>query len=117
MDILSRQIFPMPPDFAAANAIIARFCASLVTRPDRDEVRAQLAAAFVEHVGDLWLAGRDAVSPEWIAANVDEVLATIERLYEMAADDERPGVGEFLGRMAWLPALLERLDRPAPLDG
>ena len=107
----------MHPDLAAAHAIIARFCASLVTRPDRDEVRAQRAAAFVEHVGDLWLAGRDAVSPEWIAANVDEVLATIERLYAKADADERPGVGEFLGRMAWLPALLQRLDQPAPRDG
>jgi hypothetical protein len=29
----------------------------------------------------------------------------------------RPGVGEFLDRMAWLPALLQRLDQPAPLDG
>ena len=107
----------MSPDLAAAHAIISGFCVSLVTRPDRDEVRTQLAAAFVEHVGDLWPAGRDAASPEWIAANVDEVLATIERLYAMAADDERPGVGEFLGRMAWLPALLERLDRPVPRDG
>jgi hypothetical protein len=107
----------MPPNLAAAHAIIARFCVSLLTRPDREEVRTQLAAAFVEHVGELWPAGRDAASPEWIAANVDEVLATIERLYAMAADDERPGVGEFLDRMAWLPALLERLDRPAPLDG
>jgi hypothetical protein len=71
----------MPPNLAAAHAIIARFCVSLVTRPDRDEVRTQLAAAFVEHVGDLWPAGRDAASPEWIAANVDEVLATVERLY------------------------------------
>ena len=58
----------MPPDLAAAHAIIARFRVSLVTRPDRDEVRTQLAAAFVEHVGDLWPAGRDAASPEWIAA-------------------------------------------------
>ena len=100
----------MPPDLAAAHVIIARFRASLATRPDRDEVRAQLAAAFVEHVGDLWLGGREDVSPEWIAANVDEVLATIERLYATAADDERPGSGEFLGRMAWLPALLQRLE-------
>jgi hypothetical protein len=107
----------MLPDLAAAHSIIARFCVSLVTRPDRDEVRAQLAVAFVEHVGDLWPAGRDEASPEWIAANVDEVLATIERLYATAADDERPSVGEFLRRMAWLPALLERLDQPAPLDG
>ena len=91
----------MPPDLAAAHVIIARFRVSLATCPDRDEVRAQLAAAFVEHVGDLWLAGRDAVSPEWIAANVDEVpWPTIERLYAKADDDERPGVGEFLGRMA-----------------
>jgi hypothetical protein len=80
-------------------------------------VRTQLAAAFVEHVGDLWPAGRDAASPEWIAANVDEVLATIERLYAMAADDERAGSGEFLGRMAWLPALLQRLGQPVPRDG
>ena len=107
----------MPPNLAAAHAIIARFCVSLLTRPDREEVRTQLAAAFVEHVGDLWPAGRDAASPEWIAANVDEVLATIEQLYAKADDDERPGVGEFLDSMAWLPALLERLDRPAPLDG
>src|SRR5215468_2522076 len=111
--ILSRQKFPMPPDLAAAHAIIARFCVSLVTRPDRDEVRAQLAAAFVEHVGDLWPAGRDEASPEWIAANVDEVLATIERLYATAADDERPGVGEFLERLGWLPPLLANLDAGA----
>jgi hypothetical protein len=106
----------MHPDLAAAHAIIARFCVSLETRPDRDEVRVQLAAAFVEHVGDLWPAGRDEAAPEWIAANVDEVLATLERLYAMAADDQRPGVGEFLDRMAWLPALLQRLDPPVPRD-
>ena len=107
----------MPPDLAAAHAIIAQFRVSLVTRPDRVEVRAQLASTFVEHVGDLWPAGRDAASPEWIAANVDEVLATIERLYAMADDDKRPGAGEFLGRMAWLPALLQRLEQPVPRDG
>ena len=31
-------------------------------------------------------------------------------LYAMAADDGRPHVGDFLGRMTWLPALLQRLD-------
>ena len=100
----------MSSDIVAARAIIAQFCVSLVTRPDRDEVRAQLAAAFVEHVGDLWPAGRDEASPEWISANVDEVLATIERLYAVAADDKRPRAGEFLTRMAWLPTLLADLD-------
>jgi hypothetical protein len=103
----------MRPDLAAAHAVIARFRVSLMTRPDREEVRAKLAAAFVEHVGDLWPAGRDEASPEWIAANVDEVLATIERLYAMAADDERPGVGDFLDRMTWLPLLLANLDAGA----
>src|SRR5262245_5094389 len=100
----------MRPDLAAAHAIIARFRVSLMTRPDREEVREQLAAAFVEHVGDPWPAGRDEASPGWIAANVDDVLATIERLYASAADDERPGAGEFLDRMAWLPLLLANLD-------
>src|SRR5215468_9581138 len=108
--MLPRQRLPMHTDLAAAHAIIARFRGSLVTRPDRDKVRAQLAAAFIGHVGDLWLGGREDVSPEWVAANVDEVLATIERLYATAADDKRPGSGEFLGRMAWLPALLQRLE-------
>jgi len=103
----------MRPDLAAAHAVIARFRVSLGTRPDREEVRAQLAAAFVEHVGDLWPAGRDEASPEWIAANVDEVLASIERLYARAAEDERPGAGEFLDRMAWLPPLLANLDAGA----
>ena len=107
----------MPPDLAAAHAIIARFRVSLAARPDRDEVRAQLAAAFVEHVGDLWLGGRDVASPEWIAANVDDVLATIEQLYAKAAADQRPHVGEILDRMEWLPVLLQRLDQPVPRDG
>lgn len=107
----------MPPDLAAAHAVIARFRVALATRPDRDEVRAQLATAFVEHVGDLWLGGRDVASPEWIAANVDDVLAMMERLYAKAADDERPHVGEFLDRMAWLPVLLQRLDPPMPRGG
>jgi hypothetical protein len=26
-------------------------------------------------------------------------------------------VGEFLDRMAWLPALLQRFDQPVPRDG
>src|SRR5215813_1933287 len=103
----------MRPDLAAAHAVIARFRVSLGTRPDREEVRAQLAAAFIGHVGDLWPAGRDEASPEWIAANVDEVLATIERLYATAADDKRPGSGEFLERLTWLPPLLANLDAGA----
>ena len=85
---------------------IARLSASLPVRPDADRVRALLAEAFIAHIDDLWPAGRDQGSPEWIAANVDGVLATIERLCALALDGEHPGGDEFLNRMAWLPRLL-----------
>ena len=44
-------------------------------------------------------------------ANVDAILATLDRLYAMAAKDH-PGAGEFLIRLAWLPPLLADLERP-----
>jgi hypothetical protein len=74
-------------------------------RPARD------AATARSH---LWPAGDPNATPQWIAANVDEMLATIERLYAMATDDQ-PGSAEFLDRMAWLPALLAEFDdAPGP---
>ena len=56
-------------------------------------------------------------SLEWIAANVDEILATIERLYAHAGEVEGAGVIEFLDRMSWLPPLLAELDQGQLLDG
>ena len=50
-------------------------------------------------------------------ANVDAILATVERLYAMATDDQ-PGAAEFLDRMAWLPALVDEIAAEgARLDG
>lgn len=88
---------------------IARLSASLPVRPDADRVRALLAEAFIAHIDALWPAGRDQGSPEWIAANVDSMLATIERLYAVAIADEYPGAVEFLERMRWLPKLIADL--------
>jgi hypothetical protein len=80
-------------------------------------VRAVLASAFADHAGELWLQGEPCATPEWLAANVDSVLAVVERLYAVAADSDNLGAGEFLDRLAWLPALLAALDRPGkPLD-
>jgi hypothetical protein len=87
---------------------IAQLSAALPLRPDADRVRHRLAAAFVVHSDALWPAGQDQGSPEWIAANVDSILATVERLYAMATDDQ-PGASEFLDRMAWLPALVDEI--------
>jgi hypothetical protein len=56
--------------------------------------------------------GEPCATPEWLAANVDSVLAVVERLYAVAADSDNPGAGEFLDRLAWLPPLLADLDRP-----
>ena len=98
------------------HAAIAAFSARLPLRPDADRVRHRLAEAFIGHVEDLWPAGDAAATPEWIAANVDGMIATLERLYALAAEDEHPGVGTFLYRMSWLPPLLADLDQGKPLD-
>jgi hypothetical protein len=85
---------------------IAAFSAGLPLRPEAERVRERLAAALVAHVDDLWPAGEPAATPEWIAANVNETLATMERLYAVAAVSDQPGAIEFLDRMSWLPPLL-----------
>jgi hypothetical protein len=95
----------------SAHERIARLSARLCLRPDADRVRHLLADAFIEHIDDLWPAGDPNATPEWIGDNVDAMLATLERLYAAATDDQ-PGAAEFLDRMAWLPALLADLDRP-----
>ena len=99
------------------HATIAAFSAKLPLRRDAEWVRHRLAEAFSAHVEDLWPAGDAAATPEWIAANVDGMIATLERLYALAAEDEHPGVGTFLYRMAWLPPLLAELEPGKPLDG
>ena len=91
------------------HAAIARLSASLPVRPDAEHLRELLAAAFIAHIEDLWPAGRDQGSPEWITVNVDSILATIERLYLMALEGY-PGAGEFFDRMRWLPALVDDID-------
>ena len=52
-----------------------------------------------------------AVTHEWSVANVDAILATLDRLYAVAAKDH-PGAGEFLIRLARLSPLLADLDNP-----
>jgi hypothetical protein len=50
----------------------------------------------------------------WIEGHIDELLATLERLWAEASCG--PMAREFLDRMAWLPELLKNLDQPVPLD-
>jgi hypothetical protein len=94
----------------AQHQFIAAFSARLPLRPDAEQARFVLANAFAEHHGDLWPLGDPSATPEWIAANVDVVLATVERLYRVAIQGF-PGSDEFLDRMEWLPALLVDLER------
>ena len=97
-------------------AVISRFCTQLAIRPDGAELRAKLAAAFVDHHSDLWPFGDPSATPQWVEGHVDEILATVERLYQQATCG--PVAQEFLDRMAWLPPLLKGLDRPLlSLDG
>jgi hypothetical protein len=94
------------------HAIVVAFSVSLLLRPDAERVRAILAAAFVDHTGELWPAGDAAATPEWIREHVDSILTTLERLYAMIAAGEHPDADAFLYRMRWLPPLLVDLARP-----
>jgi hypothetical protein len=75
-------------------------------------VRAILAAAFVDHADELWPAGDDAATPEWIRENVDSILASLERLYEVVVAGEHPDADAFLYRMRWLQPFLVDLAQP-----
>ena len=94
------------------HAIVIAYSVGLPFRPDAERVRAILAAAIVDHAGELWPAGDDAATPEWIRENVDSILATLERLYAGVVAGEYPDADAFLYRMRWLPPLLVDLARP-----
>jgi len=88
------------------HAVVMAFSMGLALRPDAERVRAILAAAFVDHAGEIWPEGDAAATPEWIRENVDLILATLERLYEVVVAGEHPDAEEFLYRMRWLPLFL-----------
>jgi hypothetical protein len=106
-----------PIDPEEQRELISAFCTRLALRPDGDAVRARLAQAFVEHHRDLWPFGDPNATPALIEANIDSLLATVERLYSVAIQGF-PGSDEFFERMGWLPQLLVKLDKPGMLlDG
>ena len=94
------------------HAIVVAFSVALPWRSDAERLRAILAAAFVDHAGELWPAGDAAATPEWIREHVDSILASLDRLYAAVAAGEHPGADAFLHRMRWLPPLLVDLARP-----
>ena len=56
----------MTPTPESQHTIVAAFNVGLPIRHDAERVRAILAAAFVDHADELWPAGDDAATPEWI---------------------------------------------------
>ena len=96
------------------HAFIATFSAGLARRPDAEQVRCSLAAAFAYHASDIWPQGNPNATPNWIATHTDEILATIGRLYALAIEGDRRGTAEFLERMAWLPELLHKITNATP---
>ena len=72
-----------------------------------------LADAFIEHIDSFWPEGRDQGSSDWIRANVDEVLAVIEWLYNVVAETTTGGAMEFVDRDELAAAAAGRA-RPRP---
>jgi hypothetical protein len=91
------------------HAIVIAYSVGLPFRPDAERVRAILAAAIVDHAGELWPAGDDAPTPEWIRENIDSILASLEQLYAAVVAGEHPDADAFLDRMQWLPPFLVNL--------
>jgi len=76
--------------------------------PATDErVRLRLGTAFIEHAADLWPQGVPAAAtPEWIRANVDDILGMLERMLRNDGRDVR----RVPHRLHWLLWLLDDLD-------
>jgi hypothetical protein len=72
----------------------------------------RLAAAFIEHAGDLWPQGEPNATPEWIRANAFDILAMLELMLRHDGRDVR----RLPHRLHWLLWLLADLDRGTSLD-
>src|SRR5688572_31668270 len=84
--------------------------ATLALRPDAERVRLRLGTAFVEHVDDLWPQGEPAATPEWIRANVDDILAALEVMFAIGPQGRASNLRRIPHRMHWLLWLLAELD-------
>jgi hypothetical protein len=78
----------------------------LALRPDAHRLRLRLGTAFIEHVDDLWPEGEPDATPEWIRANVDNILAALERPLRRDGRDVR----RLPHRLHWLLWLLAELE-------
>jgi hypothetical protein len=72
--------------------IISDFTTRLALRSDGDRVHAALAIAFYDRCDSLWPVNSSCATPQWIANNVDEILATAERLYGDAVPSGGAGI-------------------------
>jgi hypothetical protein len=76
-----------------------------------------LGTAFIEHVDDLWPEGEPAATPEWIRANVDSILATLEQMFVIGRDGRAANLRRIPHRLHWLLWLLSDLDQDTSCDG
>jgi len=97
------------------HAVVAAFSARLAVRPDTKRVRGILANEFAEHARSLWPARDESVTPAWISAHTDEILAVLERLYAQAVLNPTSGAVEFLDRFATTLVDLPRSATPRRL--
>ena len=65
------------------------FAAKLAARPDAERVRLRLGTEFITHRDDLWPRGEPDATPEWIRANVDDILVLLELMLRHDGHDVR----------------------------
>jgi hypothetical protein len=74
--------------------------------PLTERQRLRLGTAFIEHRDDLWPQGEPAASPEWIRANVDDILALLEQAMRHDGRDAR----RLPSHLHWLLWLLDEFE-------
>jgi hypothetical protein len=82
------------------------YAQKLAARPDAERIRLRLGTEFVSHRDDLWPEG-GAPEPDWIRANVDDLLAALVLPLRHDGRDVR----RLPRRMHWLLWLLADIDQ------
>ena len=98
---------------ATMREAIAYLPGQLALRPDAEQARLRLGTAFIEHVDDLWPLGEPAATPEWIRANVDDILAALEKAFAIGRYGRPSSLLRVPQRLHWLLWLLADIDQGA----
>jgi hypothetical protein len=81
---------------------MSTFAAKLAARPDAERIRLRLGSEFITHADALWPRGEPEATPEWIRANVDRILAALEKMFDIGRHGRPSSLLRVPRRLHWL---------------